>query len=386
MQSAIAGQRAAFGAYLPSLGVATAGTRGNATLGASAVTNGIAVPSAAHDLYNVYGSGVASTIPLFTGGRRGADRATAREQRRAAEATDVAVRFDVLLGTKTAYFEVLRAAELMVVAQAQVDQAETGLNDAQHRLRAGTTTKSDVLRAQVALAEAKTTLATATTQHNSAQFALARAIGRDGAVNAQPLGNLDPTPLAMSHDSIIALIVQDAPSVRAASASSRAANASVHSAKAQYFPEVLATGGYSWLEQKVPGVQGLSGWSVQVGISYPLFNGFQREASVTRAEAQADAARSFASDASRAARSDAETALGNVELAAQRIGLATQAVEAAREDLRVQEARYRAGASTFLDEVTSQLNLAQAETSLVDAHYDYQIARAELDAIAGREL
>jgi outer membrane protein TolC len=52
----------------------------------------------------------------------------------------------------------------------------------------------------------------------------------------------------------------------------------------------------------------------------------------------------------------------------------------------VQELRYRAGASTFLDEVTSQLNLAQAETSLVQARYDYQIARARLERVLGREL
>jgi len=386
IQSAIAGQRTAMGAYLPSLGVASSGTRGNANIGANAVTGGIAVPSATHDLYNVYGSGVSSTLPLFTGGRRSADRAAAREQRLAAEANDVAVRFDVLLFTKSSYFEVLRAAELMAVAKAQVEQAQTGLQDAEHRLHAGTTTKSDMLRAQVALAEAKTALATATTRHSNAQFALARAIGRDDAVDAQPLSNLDPTPLAMGHDSLIALITSQAPSVRAAAAASRAADASVGSAKAQYLPAVMATGGYSWFDQKSPGLQGLSGWSVQVGVSYPLFNGFQREATVTRAQVQARSARSTALDATRAARSDAETALGNVTLAAQRIALATEAANAAREDLRVQQARYRAGASTFLDEVTSQLNLAQAETALVDARYDYQIARAELDAIAGREL
>ena len=82
----------------------------------------------------------------------------------------------------------------------------------------------------------------------------------------------------------------------------------------------------------------------------------------------------------------AEQALGNVELTARRIALAQQAVAAAEEDLRVQQARYRAGASTFLDEITSQVNVTQAETGLVDARYDYQIARAQLDAIVGREL
>jgi outer membrane protein TolC len=58
----------------------------------------------------------------------------------------------------------------------------------------------------------------------------------------------------------------------------------------------------------------------------------------------------------------------------------------AREDLRVQDERYRLGASTILDLITSQLNLAQAETDEIAARYDYQIARAELEALVGREL
>jgi outer membrane protein TolC len=75
-----------------------------------------------------------------------------------------------------------------------------------------------------------------------------------------------------------------------------------------------------------------------------------------------------------------------VKVAAARIGLAREAVAAATEDLRVQQARYRAGASTFLDELTSETNLTQARTSLVQARYDYQIARATLERVLGREL
>src|SRR6185437_6761155 len=131
-------------------------------------------------------------------------------------------------------------------------------------------------------------------------------------------------------------------------------------------PTVLASGGYGWLEQRSVNPRPVGGWTLQLGISYPLFNGFQRGATVTRAEA----VKSY----------------DDATVAAQRIGFAREAVDAAREDLRVQELRYRAGASTFLDEVTSQLNLAQAETSLVQARYDYQIARATLERVLGREL
>ena len=58
----------------------------------------------------------------------------------------------------------------------------------------------------------------------------------------------------------------------------------------------------------------------------------------------------------------------------------------AEEDLRVQQDRYRLGASTILDQIQSQENLVQAETDVVTTRYDYQIARAELEALLGRAL
>ncbi|HXC24443.1 MAG TPA: TolC family protein [Gemmatimonadaceae bacterium] len=386
IRDARAAERAAFGAYLPTLGVASSAARGNTLQGASAVSGNVALPSSTRLLGNTYSSGISSTVPLYTGGRLGADRTAAAEQRKAAEASDVAVHYNVALLTKIAYFEVLRSAELMVVAQAQVAQARQGLADAQSRLHAGTTTRSDVLRATVALSNAEDSLVTAQTEHASNQYALGRAVGHEGPVDATKISNLEPTPIALARDSLLRLSALTAPSVRSAEASARAADAGIGAAKSQYLPSLLATGGYGWLDQHLPAIPGASGWMFQVGVSYPLFTGFQREQTVTLAETQADAARSIANDTRRQARADAEQALGNVQLAANRIMLAQGAVQAAQEDLRVQESRYRAGASTFLDEVTSQLALAQAETALVNARYDYQIARAELNAIVGREL
>src|SRR5438309_1942700 len=61
-------------------------------------------------------------------------------------------------------------------------------------------------------------------------------------------------------------------------------------------------------------------------------------------------------------------------------------VAAATEDLRVQQERYRVGAATILDLLTSQASLTTAQTNLVQARFDYLIARAQLEALVGRQL
>ncbi|HEY8308960.1 MAG TPA: TolC family protein, partial [Gemmatimonadaceae bacterium] len=201
-----------------------------------------------------------------------------------------------------------------------------------------------------------------------------------------PVADDDSVPLPVSRDSLVSRAVTAAPLARAAAANAQSADAAIRAARAQYLPTVLASGGYGWLEQRSVNPRPVGGWTLQMGVSYPLFNGFQREAAVTRAEADAEAAHSAQMDTERGVRADAVRAYDDATVAAQRIGFAHDAVTAASEDLRVQELRYRAGASTFLDEVTSQLNLAQAATALVQARYDYQVARAMLERVLGREL
>ncbi len=66
--------------------------------------------------------------------------------------------------------------------------------------------------------------------------------------------------------------------------------------------------------------------------------------------------------------------------------LARQAVDVARENLDVQQTRYRAGATTILDLLSAQVSLSEAEAGLVQAIYATRLALAGLEAILGRRL
>jgi outer membrane protein len=127
-------------------------------------------------------------------------------------------------------------------------------------------------------------------------------------------------------------------------------------------------------------------WNLRLSLSFPVFNRFQREETIERAQVQSSLARIQAEDTRRLARVNLERILGALETAAQQIELAEQALAVAEEDARVQQERYRLGVSTILEQVTSQENIVQAEAALIAARYDYQLARAELEALIGRDL
>jgi outer membrane protein len=374
-------QRLAVGAFLPQ--IAYQANFSNADLASPEPPLSLALPGP------TYGTGVLASLDLFTAGRRGAQRRAADAQRTAADASLVDRTFGARLTVEVAFLDVLRAADLIKVSEARLARDQEALSVAQHRLEAGTSFRSDVLRAGVELSSAKEALLAAQAQHTSAAFELGRVTGLGRSVGADEADSTIVRPLPVPDREIVALIVSGGPSVRSADASSDAANASVRAAKAQYFPTINASGGYSVYAQPATRgslIDGGNAWQFRVGVVYPIFDGFQREDGVSRADAEADAASATRADTRREARAAAERGLANLNVAGERIRLAEEALGQAREDLRVQDARYQAGASTILDRLTSEATLVAAEQDAVTARYDYGIARAQLEALAGRSL
>jgi len=373
--------RVAKGAYLPSVNLNSAALRSDIMSGNASVPGGPPVPSA-----SAYSAGISSSLELYTGGRRSAEVARTRASLGAAQAINVSTRFAVTLKAQRAYFEALRGGDLLSVARARVVRAQAGLRYARDRVRAGTATRSDQLRAELELTSAEQQMLAASDTLQAAAFALGRLVGSDGPVGARPPASLEPIPLSLGDSEIVRLAAASSPEVRAAEASSRASEATTRVARAQYLPDVRLTGGYNVANESVVIGALRPGWTVGLGMSFPVFNGFQREDAVVQADAENDVARAVALDATRQARAEAARLINALHLADRNVALAAQAVTAAREDLRVQTERYRAGIATALDRMTSELSVTQAELGLVAAHYNYQVTRATLEALIGRTL
>jgi outer membrane protein len=382
VRDAAAARRVALGTYLPSLSLISSAGWSDQTLAGAGVTPGLASTSA----MNTYGAGIVGALDVFTGGRRGAQRSYAEAISQAADAGFVQQRYATMLVAKQGYFDVLRAHELVRVADEFVAQAEVGLGYARDRLAAGTATKADVLLAELALSTAHRQQLAARDTLSTSSAALGRLVGANGSVDADPLSTLEPAPRALGDSGVLAVAPAAAPAVAYTQALAHAGAAGVRASKSQYLPTISLGAGYNWAnESRVPGAL-RSGWVVAFTTSFPLFNGFVREASVTQAEVTAEVATATSADTKRLARAEAQRLLGRLHVAEQDITLTREAVRLAGEDLRVIQARYHAGIATILDVLTSQTALIQAELDLVSARFTYQVARASLEALLGRDL
>ena len=127
-------------------------------------------------------------------------------------------------------------------------------------------------------------------------------------------------------------------------------------------------------------------WTGRLNLSWNIFQGFGRETGIAQSAVRLDVAESRIEDTRRQVNAQLTQQFAALQAARLRRDIAGASFAAAEEDLRVQQQRYRLGAATIVEVMTSQVNLDQAEVDAVEARLDYLLAKAQIEAIVGREI
>lgn len=373
-------QKTAWAAFLPTLSVS-----GGGSLRSANVLNDVTgrIESGSSDSYS---AGVNGSWTVFEGTRRFREYDAAKSDVRAAEARYANQRYQVTLQTQTVFFNALRQADLLEVARERVEQAEQNMDIVRRRTQLGEATVSDSLRARLDVVNAEQAVLQGETSLRAARFALGRQVGESQPIVPVRPGALEPRGLALTDAEIMEIAESVSPSVIAASEATVAASQNVGAAKTAYIPSLRFSSGYGWNNQQASLTGGNTSWNMSLSLSYPIFNGFQRETAIDRAQYVQRVTGLQEDDARLAAREQADAALQNLRTAEQAILIAEDAALVAAEDLRVVRARYGVGAATILDILVSQNAVTQADADVITTRYDYVLALAELEAILGREL
>lgn len=321
---------------------------------------------------------------IFTGGRRIADWQSAGAALRAAEARERGQRYTTILETTMTFYQAAAAEELLTAARQRLERATRQLEFAETRRLVGTATRSDALRAELEKADAELAVLDAEAQLRTTRLALGRQVGRQGAVRPATGALPEDPPALPAVEELVARAEENAPEAVAARAELDRAASDKRGAWGQFVPALRLTGGYDWFSFRWPPDE--ESWSLRLTATMPLFDGFTREATLARAEADRRTAEAEARDAVLAARAAVEDAAGQIDTAARRVEIAARALELAREDLRVIEERYQLGAATILDLQTSQVALADAEVEWVRARQGLGVAVVALEAELGEPL
>jgi outer membrane protein len=382
IRNAQARLRSASGAYLPNLTMSA--SRGDQFSQGTQIDPGTGqlTTSATQSL----GGTLSSSVDLFAGFRRSGEKKAASANRDAAEAGFQNAQFQQQLTTTNTFFDVLAAEQLMLVRAASVRRAEEQLNVAVAKLHAGRGIRPDSLRSLVTLGNAQLQLVNAQTALATGEANLGRLVGEDGPVGAVDDSSLYQSLSSVDTAALRAEALANSPAVRSAEAQAMSARAAITIAKAAYYPTLNLSGSASYNGSSRNDYKFLQSRSLTFGVNWPIFNRFQREQSIVSSQVSAEVADANAAESRRQILASLTAALASLEAARIRIGISQTSVAAGQEDLRVQQERYRLGASTIVDVLTSQEALNQAEVDGVTARFDYVRARAQISALIGRTL
>ncbi len=336
-----------------------------------------------------YSTSLSANYTLFDGGKRQFDLKARKADLASAEVAESAAKFNIALQVKQQYYAILAAREAEAAALIALDLSNQQLAASTARVAAGAAIISDSLRSFVAVGNSQLALLTARNNVRNSSVSLTRLVGSPSLVTAiaSDTGAFALTPI----DSVaLVAAAANSPTVQQSQAALNAANASVQSARTPFLPTISTSfryGGSGYdIAYGIGGGRLLYSNSLSISASYPIWDGRNRNEALNRAHVTVTNAEASLRDAKLVAQQNILLQISSLRSAEERIRIQALSLQAAQEDLRVQQLRYSVGSSTLLEVTTSQNALNTARVAVIQARLDYRLARAQIEAIIGRDM
>jgi outer membrane protein len=332
---------------------------------------------------------------IYQGGQVSASLRSAKLTKEQAMLQYQTVIADSLLQVRVAYYDVLAAAEQVVVEDASVKLLQQQLEDQQRRLDAGTVPRFNVLQADVALANERPRLIQARNAHRIAKnnfvnllgYRLPQQVLED--IPLQLTDKFDSDPYTIELPIAISRALQSRSELAALRKEQDLRKESVIGAKSTYKPSMQIFAGYGARNTEFissdPG-QEVHGVSAGAQVNWSLFDGFLTRGKVDQAEAQYRGSRVDMDNELRDIELEVRTDYSNFIEARETLESQKKVQEEAEEALRLAQARNDAGTGTQLDVLAAQTSLTQARSTQVQALHDYDVTRARLERAMGDNI
>jgi outer membrane protein TolC len=291
---------------------------------------------------------------------------------------------DALLEVRTRFYTVLVSREKIKVQEQNIELLQRQLQDVKNRYEAGTVSNFEVLRAEVALANAQTPLITARNDYRLAIEELRLALGFTTATETNVTkipefrGTLEFTPASFDLVSALASAREKRPDLLRLRKLETAAEEGVIARRAGYYPSLSLFGAYD--SRKTPGLSSFAdnrnGFTVGLQSTWEIFDGRATAGRVAQARSFLEQSKLAVAEAQLSVDVDVRRAISTFQQANELAEASKKVVEQAEEALRLANARYNAGTATQLDVLTSQVDLTTARLNQLQAYYTYNVAVA----------
>ncbi len=324
--------------------------------------------------------------PIFHGGLIPAYQLQ-KENLKASQNSFEAVQNDLIMEVKKAYFQVLETEKIKQIAEEAVTQVKAHLNVVEAYFKEGMVSEVEVLRARVALANARQNLINA---DNAVELAkslfnslLNRNLGQE--VMLQDVLYFEDYNVALP--SAISQAINSRPEIKEMKNRLNISSGGVSIARSFFFPQISLIGKWDKMKgAEFPIDEWQESWSAVLLVEMDIWDWGENLNGVRKANAQLEQMKSSFTLLKNSVELEVRQAYFNLIASKEKIKLQKETVKEAEKNFRDTSLRFKEGMSTNTDVLDAQTLLSQARMNYYQAFYDYNIAVSALERAVGTEI
>ncbi|MEW6667801.1 MAG: TolC family protein [Thermodesulfobacteriota bacterium] len=331
---------------------------------------------------NNFASIFSLTMPIYDAGQIWTGLSQAKMGQESAALSAERVRQEVITGVVAAYAAVLLAQDQLKVIDQAIETARANHGIVRSRHQSGLVVKSDLLRADVRIAELEQERLVARSQIDVAMAALNAAMGVDTRLAFQPIPfeRKDAGPVG-SVETLLQEALKNRPDLKQVKYQEMMAEEELKKAKMAHLPGLYLSGAYEMDTEDFGGTA--NNYAVGVVMRFNIFSGLGTEAKVHEALANLQQMKAMVRQLELAVEVETRRAFSQARSARDRIKVAEAALNQAEEGIRIVRNRYESGLFTIVNLLDAEVALQQARTNYLRSIYDQKVAAAQLDLAAG---
>ena len=340
---------------------------------------------------NNYSFGVTGRYTIWDHGQRNIGLLQARESKNLVDVQNDQVRQNLVFQVTQAYYEVLKAQELVKVDRQNLDRSRENRERVEAYVEAGIQIEADIATAQVREANSELALLNDQNQLDIALANLPRIMGLNPATRIRVVENEEPKNeveiVDISLDEAINRAIKARSEFMVVKSNIKQTEYALRLTQLNRYPKLNAQYNHDFnLDDYFDDSEDLGHlryWRFAATLDFPIFDGGVTKRRVDEIELQLDRAREDLEDLKRSVALEVQQAYLNLIRAAKSVEISDAQVRDARLSLNVIRERFIQELAILIELLDAQTVFASALTSQVRIFYDYQIARASLQKVLG---
>ena len=340
------------------------------------------------DHYNSYSAGFTLNQTLYDGGRSWNQVQQAKTNLEIARLNQRLIHIQVIQKVIQSYYDLLKAQKLLDVSDKNLEMSNQQLSLVKKQFELGVVKRTDLLKAEVAIGQARVDMLNKKTSLQNARRILFNDMGlQDFGQQITVVENDWIMPNIPSSSGILNLLKNQNPSLLISKAQVGLNDLSYKLIRGLRLPSMNTSMNYSAngesANQLLDAFKDNWSFGLNLSISLPIYNGStlsiqQQQAGLSRQQSEYSYI-TLLNDLRVQAELIRETLNNYSEI----IPLNQSVVTSAEEDLKLARERYSLGSTTILEVLDAQVSLIRSNSNLINTVHDARIQEASLKGLLG---